>query len=124
MVNGCIRFYMVESGNNCYGIALHAGVSLSDFYAWNPAVQNDCSMLMAGEYVCIGISGYATTITSGSAVPATPTPTQASPFSLSTSNFANAKLQSGMVTGCHRFYDVQKGDGCYNLASEAGIGLS
>jgi hypothetical protein len=83
MVDGCIRFYDVEMGNTCYGIALHAGISLSDFYAWNPAVGTDCSNLQAGTFVCIGKSGYATTITSGTPEPVTPTPTQMSSLFLS-----------------------------------------
>jgi len=41
----------------------------SDFYAWNPAVQTDCSGLEASVYVCIGTTGAATTITSGTPVP-------------------------------------------------------
>lgn len=78
MVSDCIRFYKVESSNDCYDIALEAGVALSDFYSWNPAVNSNCSGLQSGEYVCIGISGYATTISTGTPVPVTPTPTQVS----------------------------------------------
>jgi hypothetical protein len=29
-----------------------------------------------------------------------------------------------MVAGCVRFYYVESGDGCYNIASEAGIALA
>jgi hypothetical protein len=76
MVTGCIRFYRVQSGNDCYDIALDAGIALTDFYSWNPAVGSDCSGLQADVFVCIGTSGYATTITSGDPVPVTPTPTQ------------------------------------------------
>lgn len=78
MANGCIRFYEVESGDNCYKISQDSGISLADFYAWNPAVKNDCSRLLVGEFVCIGRLGYATTITTGAPVPVTPTPTQVS----------------------------------------------
>ncbi|CAI7599561.1 unnamed protein product [Penicillium manginii] len=59
------------------------------------------------EYVCIGETGYATTITTGSPVPVTPTPTQ-----------------TGMVDGCLGFYDVQKDEGCGDIASRAGIATS
>ncbi|BDD54501.1 hypothetical protein MPDQ_004974 [Monascus purpureus] len=107
MVNGCIRFYYVQPNNDCYDIALDAGVSLSDFYSWNPAVKSDCSGLQASVFVCVGVSGYATTITTGTPIPATPTPTQ-----------------SGMASNCRRFYDVQSGDGCPDLASQAGVALT
>jgi hypothetical protein len=33
-------------------------------------------------------------------------------------------MQPSMVSGCERFYYVESGDGCYNLAAEAGIPLS
>jgi len=47
----------------------------SDFYAWNPAVKADCSGLMSGMYVCIGLKGAATTITTGTPVAAASTST-------------------------------------------------
>jgi hypothetical protein len=78
MTNGCIRFYYVEANNDCYNIALDAGVAPDDFYTWNPAVKSDCSRLQSGVFVCVGRTGYATTITSGDPVPATPTPTRVS----------------------------------------------
>ncbi|KAH8896311.1 hypothetical protein GQ53DRAFT_743558 [Thozetella sp. PMI_491] len=70
MVSGCHRFYFVESGDGCWAIANSAQIDLNNFYAWNPAVQTDCSKLLAQYYVCIGISGPVTTITTGSPVPA------------------------------------------------------
>lgn len=76
MVSGCERFYFVEAGNDCYDIALEAGIPLASFYSWNPALNGDCSGLQANVYVCIGLSGPGTTITSGTPVPLTPTPTQ------------------------------------------------
>ncbi|KAJ5660691.1 carbohydrate-binding module family 50 protein [Penicillium longicatenatum] len=106
MVSGCERFYLVESGNDCYDIALEANIAVTDLYTWNPALGTDCSGLEAGEYVCLGTSGQPTTITSGTAVPATPSPTQ-----------------TGMVSGCLRFYYVESGDDCYDIALDAGISL-
>lgn len=76
MTSDCIRFYKVETGDGCYAIAQDAGIALTDFYSWNPAVNGDCTGLQANVYVCIGKSGYATTITTGTPIPVTPTPTQ------------------------------------------------
>ncbi|GLA72510.1 hypothetical protein AtubIFM55763_003051 [Aspergillus tubingensis] len=76
MKTGCIRFYEVQANNDCYDIALDAGVALSDLYVWNPATGSDCSGLQVNVFVCVGTSGYATTITLGDPVPVTPTPTQ------------------------------------------------
>ncbi|KAJ6013997.1 hypothetical protein N7540_008588 [Penicillium herquei] len=106
MVSGCERFYLVESGNDCYDIALEANIALTDLHTWNPALGSDCSSLEAGDYVCLGTSGQPTTMTSGTAVPATPSPTQ-----------------TGMVSGCLRFYYVESGDDCYDIALDAGMSL-
>lgn len=56
---------MVESGDGCWAISNDVGISLDDFYAWNPAVNTDCSLLLTGFYVCIGTAGPATTISTG-----------------------------------------------------------
>lgn len=77
MVPGCGRFYKVESRNDCYDIAQDASIEMTDFYTWNPAIGN-CSGLQENVYVCIGLGGpLYTTITSGTPIPATPTPYQA-----------------------------------------------
>ncbi|KAK0625193.1 hypothetical protein B0T17DRAFT_265186 [Bombardia bombarda] len=59
MVAGCRRFYLVEGGDSCFGIASAAGVDLSLFGTWNPAVgaSSGCGGLLSGEFVCIGVSG-------------------------------------------------------------------
>ncbi len=76
MVSGCERFYLVEANDGCYDIATDAGIALDDFYTWNPAVKNDCSLLLSGFYVCIGLTGPPATITSGKPFGPTPTPVQ------------------------------------------------
>lgn len=55
MVDDCSTFHEVVSGDTCYDIAADAGVELSDFYDWNPAVGDDCASLWSGYYVCIAI---------------------------------------------------------------------
>ncbi|KAI4591934.1 hypothetical protein KJ359_012065 [Pestalotiopsis sp. 9143b] len=73
MVDGCVRFYFRGSGDDalyCYDIAADAGIILSDFYTWNPQVGDDCSGLWADTWYCIGVSGPATTISSGVPTPA------------------------------------------------------
>jgi hypothetical protein len=74
MSAGCERFYLVKSGNDCFDIALDAGISLTTFYSYNPGVGSSCGTLQAGCYVCIGISGPPVTITSGTPYGPTPSP--------------------------------------------------
>ncbi len=47
--------YFVVAGGGCYNIAAAQGISLSNFYAWYPAVKTDCSGLQTGYYVCVVI---------------------------------------------------------------------
>lgn len=54
MATNCNKFHLVVSGDQCGTIASNAGISLTDFYAWNPAVGSTCSTLDLNDYVCIG----------------------------------------------------------------------
>ncbi|RSL43953.1 hypothetical protein CEP53_011453 [Fusarium sp. AF-6] len=64
MVGGCKRFYLVQEGDYCRKISEGAGISLGDFYEWNPSVSRDCSDLYLGYWYCIGTTGPATRISS------------------------------------------------------------
>ena len=113
MVSNCNSFYLVKSGDSCSAVAASYSISLSTFYAWNPAVGSSCQHLDIEDYVCVGIVGYTatTTTTSTSTTPTngitTPTPTE-----------------SGMTNNCDEFHLVQSGDTCSVLASQNGIPLS
>ncbi|KAI0476852.1 hypothetical protein F4859DRAFT_65195 [Xylaria cf. heliscus] len=116
MVSDCDDFYLVHSGDTCANIASVEGISLTNFYAWNPAVGSSCAGLQAGVYVCIGLQGSAptqtittlkpTSTTKGNGI-TTPTP-----------------VQTGMVSDCDAFYLVHSGDTCSNIASVEGITLA
>lgn len=56
MVRTCKDFYLVVPGDGCYDLAASAGITLDDFYAWNPAVGSDCGGLWPDYYVCISAS--------------------------------------------------------------------
>ncbi|KAH8812335.1 hypothetical protein F5884DRAFT_843633 [Xylogone sp. PMI_703] len=112
MVKNCNTFYLVKSGDQCATIASSHGISLANFDAWNPAINSDCTNLIAGDYVCVNIIGGTTTTakptttTKGNGI-TTPTPTQ-----------------SGMVSNCNSFYLVKSGDQCATIASSHGISLA
>ncbi|KAI9933756.1 hypothetical protein MW887_004828 [Aspergillus wentii] len=101
----CSRYYTIQKNDYCDTIAREANIPLSTFYDWNPSLN--CSALEPGKNVCIALSGPATTITTGTPIPLTPSPTQ-----------------SGMVTGCRRFYEAQSNDSCEDLAHDAGVEVS
>ncbi|EEQ32195.1 LysM domain-containing protein [Microsporum canis CBS 113480] len=114
MVSGCNKFYKVVSGDNCYNIAAANGITLPDFYSWNPAVGDTCSTLWPDFYVCVGTTKStptkttfvtSTTTPTGNGI-ATPTPTQ-----------------PGMVANCNKFHQVVSGDSCFDISNAAGISL-
>ena len=54
MTTGCNKFYLVVPGDNCQSVSRSQNVTLTDFYAWNPAVGTDCRNLQLDVYVCVG----------------------------------------------------------------------
>ncbi|KNG87540.1 LysM domain protein [Aspergillus nomiae NRRL 13137] len=55
MVSGCDSFYLVISGDECWDIATQAGITLDEFYTWNPDVGTLCTGLWPDYYVCVGV---------------------------------------------------------------------
>ncbi|OLN88297.1 LysM domain-containing protein-like protein 1 [Colletotrichum chlorophyti] len=105
LIASCNKFHLVESGNTCEVVVNQYGISLANFYDWNPAVGSACTGLWLGYYVCVGVPGSspqpppATTTTSG---PATgPTPTQA-----------------GIAPNCNRYYQAVSGDFCQKIVDD------
>ncbi|KAL2787767.1 hypothetical protein BJX66DRAFT_340850 [Aspergillus keveii] len=118
MTTACNDFYFVVAGDGCYNIAQDNAIPLSSFYDWNPAVKTDCSGLQASVYVCVGIHGGNPTATTTTAITTTRTTTTTTGISTPT------PTQPGMVRKCRKFYLVQSGDGCWDLANQQGISLA
>ncbi len=100
--------YLVRPGDTCIGIALLHGISLQQLYAQNPQLNNDCSNLIEGMQVLIGIGGPPSyTPTPGpSPTPTLPPPTP-TPF-------------SGKTEVCVLLYDDQNGNALHE-ENEPGI---
>ncbi|KAK5628838.1 hypothetical protein RRF57_004553 [Xylaria bambusicola] len=61
MVSNCDDFYFVNKGDTCGNIAANKGISVANFYAWNPAVGlNTCKNLQAQTYACVGVQSCTT----------------------------------------------------------------
>ncbi|KAL4737496.1 hypothetical protein BDV11DRAFT_171948 [Aspergillus similis] len=54
-IGTCKKYHKVIPGDGCYDLAAEYGIALDDFYAWNPAVGDDCSGLKYDYYVCVEI---------------------------------------------------------------------
>ena len=117
MVSDCDAFYQVVGGDTCATIASDYGISLEDFYEWNPAVGDTCANLLAEDYVCVGITGDSAAATSTTAVSATSTTSSSGGVATPT------PYETGMVDDCDSFHLVESGDTCATIASDADITL-
>ncbi|KAF7921202.1 uncharacterized protein EAE98_008628 [Botrytis deweyae] len=74
IVSTCSEFYTVQPGDTCPSIELRYGILFEQFLAWNPAVLQNCTLLIIGDSVCVSAPTPASNIlTSTSASTATPT---------------------------------------------------
>ncbi|KAH8695446.1 hypothetical protein BGW36DRAFT_429323 [Talaromyces proteolyticus] len=55
ITSNCNKYYKVQSGDYCEKICQQYGISVSQFYSWNPAVGDTCQSLWVGYYVCVGV---------------------------------------------------------------------
>lgn len=105
MTSSCDVFTVVQSDTTCDDIVSEYDISLADFYAWNPAVGDECTDLDTGFYVCVGILGAAPATTTASSI-STPSP-----------------VQTGIATACDEFYPVVSGNTCEGIAEEFDVNL-
>ncbi|KAK8092914.1 hypothetical protein PG999_014501 [Apiospora kogelbergensis] len=115
MVGNCNSFHLVVGGDSCYDIAKNSGITLDEFYSWNPAVSNTCASLWGGYYVCTGVIG------GGGGTPTTTQP----PTATNPGNgiVTPTPFQAGMTNNCRAFHSVVEGDTCFDIAAAAGIPL-
>jgi LysM repeat protein len=114
--SNCNNYHIVVSGDQCGTMAAEYGISLADFYTWNPGVGDDCSTLKVDYYVCVGVK-----------VPtpsSTTTTTAAATTAMSSAGSVPSPTQSGLTSSCKKYHEVINGDGCYDLATAYGIALS
>ncbi|KAM7192209.1 hypothetical protein V8F33_008483 [Rhypophila sp. PSN 637] len=120
MVGNCNKFVFVKEGDGyCGDIAAKNGVSLANFYAWNPAVGSGCEGLWLDTYYCVGIVGGPAPITTTTKPTVTTTTTPGNGIT------TPMPTQSGMVSNCNKFTLVKEGDGyCGDIAAKNGITLA
>jgi LysM repeat protein len=53
----CAQTYNVVEGDTCYAIATTNNISLDQFFALNPTIDQKCTALAIGQEVCIGDGG-------------------------------------------------------------------
>ncbi|KDN71454.1 putative LysM domain-containing protein [Colletotrichum sublineola] len=110
----CDAWHVVAGSDSCQSVADNAGISLDDFYAWNPAVSKDCTTnFWLGQAYCIHREGQGISISSSpatatsSAAPTKPTPP--------------APTHTGQPADCNKWDVVTDGDSCGSMAADNGI---
>lgn len=138
MACGCTKFYQVAEGNNCWEIANSNGISLADFYAWNPATANDCKNLFPKDYVCVARGPLVTpkptptkfvpvpcsfNLQKGQYVCPTGSPSTQRPTTTAIRIPAPGPTQTGIPANCNKWVLQKDGVYCYDMAKAAGIPL-
>ncbi|KAL5387455.1 hypothetical protein PMIN02_008148 [Paraphaeosphaeria minitans] len=95
IVADCTRFHTVVDGDTCGAILTTYGLSLAQFYAWNPAVGSECTGMWLSYSYCV----------------AAPTRSSSSANPLAT----NGPLRSGTPTTCSKYYTPRDGETCQNV---------
>ncbi|KAH7346290.1 hypothetical protein BKA65DRAFT_274098 [Rhexocercosporidium sp. MPI-PUGE-AT-0058] len=112
IISTCNRYVLQQTNVYCQDMADNAGISLSELYAWNPALGGDCSGLWGGYAYCIGVTISSTT-TSG---PSEPTST-------CTGTAPPKPTQAGISCSCNSWLEQKEGVYCAEMATSAGISL-
>jgi hypothetical protein len=125
IISTCNEFVLQQTDVYCQDMANNAGITLSQLYAWNPALNGDCSGLYPGYAYCVGVSGgSATTSTGTGALPtSTTTTSSAQPTSTCVGTAPPEQVQAGISCNCNAWVEQSDGVYCYDMAASAGIDL-
>ncbi|KAK6341135.1 hypothetical protein TWF696_008222 [Orbilia brochopaga] len=95
------------ANTSCANILAQNGITIEQFYAWNPTVNSNCSGMFADYAYCVGVSG------------GTPTTSKATTTSSAT---IPGPTRDGTVANCTRWRLANIG--CGDLLKEAGITIA
>ncbi|KAJ7174357.1 hypothetical protein C8R46DRAFT_1189193 [Mycena filopes] len=102
ITSGCLQYYTIQPNDNCALIDTQFSISFSQFVAWNPEVNSDCSNIILDEAYCVN----GPTVSSSSAPASSPT------------------APGTITTGCTQYYTVVSGDFCGKIESQFGISFA
>ncbi|KFG84795.1 LysM domain-containing protein [Metarhizium anisopliae] len=113
----CTFWYDNDGSIPCTEILGLFSVSIDDFIRWNPSITPTCDKFLESRSFCVEASGEpAITSTSTSAEPTTTTKP-------SNGIQTPSPTQPDIIDSCDKFYWVNKGESCENVASRNGIPL-
>ncbi|KAJ8067051.1 hypothetical protein OCU04_004431 [Sclerotinia nivalis] len=98
MLPGCLKLHTAVAGDSCSSIRDLYGITFAQLFAWNPAIESDCSLLIIGDAYCVSV----------------PTTSMSITMTSTTNPPATAPIQTGMVSSCNQYY-ITKGGGRMRL---------
>lgn len=101
----CSQYYIAKSGDGCSSITSAFGISFAQFYAWNPAVGDDCQNLWLDTTYCVAAPAQSGTISS------------CTKYYVTKSGDGCASIQAAFGITFAQFYSWNPavGSGCANL---------
>lgn len=119
----CNKWDVVADGDSCGSLASDNGITIDQFYAWNPAVSKDCiTNFWLKQACCVGRTSVAGA-TTASAKPSTSSKPVTSSNPTTTKPTAPAPTHAGQPANCNKWDVVDDGDGCWSMANDNGITL-
>ncbi|KFY47397.1 hypothetical protein V495_01947 [Pseudogymnoascus sp. VKM F-4514 (FW-929)] len=55
IISSCKKFHLVASGDSCFDLQQTYGVSLAQLLSWNTEVNDACTNMWGGYYICVGV---------------------------------------------------------------------
>ncbi|KAJ5677917.1 uncharacterized protein N7477_003550 [Penicillium maclennaniae] len=115
IVSGCEEWYVVKANDTCPGIAKEYSISQAQFYAWNPAIGEDCTDLEIDDAYCVKAPTTISTTTTFSVASQTSTGTSITP---------PGPTQADIPSNCDAYALAQTDDGCQTFADRNKITLA
>ncbi|KAF5329714.1 hypothetical protein D9619_009152 [Psilocybe cf. subviscida] len=102
ITSGCTQYYTVASGDSCGTIESVFNLTSSQFIAFNPEINSQCTNILLGEAYCVKSSNATTPVTG-----------------------PPANVAAGTITtGCTQYYTVVSGDSCGTIDTKFNLTLA
>ncbi|KAF2737440.1 hypothetical protein EJ04DRAFT_395349, partial [Polyplosphaeria fusca] len=128
--SNCNSWHKAIEGDGCWSIANDALITSDQFYAWNPAVGDQCANgVWLGYYYCIGTSGTGQTTRSRSSIATKSTKPRRSSSSLPSKSTTEPSLpqptqDNNIIASCNKYDKAVDGDACWSFADRNKITLA
>ncbi|KAI8685249.1 hypothetical protein NCS55_00195600 [Fusarium keratoplasticum] len=115
IAKNCNKWHPVAKTTTCSSIENYYKLPFAQFLKWNLAVEEDCSGLWAGYWVCVSVEGYKPTTT----IAAKPTTTKPA-NGIKTPE----PIQNGMVKNCEKFHQIKSTTTCTSIENYYNLPLA